>query len=128
MGRGTSGQYGSSESFTSSSPPLAEYESSSCSRRIVPSARDVQWTNVPDCVRYVPGVIAAVIDFLPDQLLEEHPSGGDPAVFGIGREAVAVAERAVMGDESTDPAARARREMSRIAAFEVNDCRHGRLP
>ena len=94
----------------------------------MPSAREVQWTSAPERVRYVPGVIAAVITFLPDQLLEVDAAGRDPTMVVIGREAIAVAERAVMHDRSADSATRARPEVCGAAALEVNDCRHDAPP
>jgi hypothetical protein len=88
----------------------------------------MQWTSVPDRVRYVPGVIGAVIDFLPDQLFEEYATCRDPAMVAVGSEAIAVTERAVMHDDAADSTARARREMSDAAAFEVDHRRHGPPP
>src|SRR5467141_3427380 len=88
----------------------------------------MQWTSVPDRVRYVPGVIAAVIDFLPDQLFEEHAARWDPPMVAVGRDSVAVTERAVMHDDAAGPTARSRREVRRVAALEVDDRRHRRLP
>jgi hypothetical protein len=56
----------------------------------------------------VPGVIAAVINVLPDELLEEHATGRDPAMVVVGSEAIAVTERAVMHDDPADTTARTR--------------------
>jgi hypothetical protein len=81
----------------------------------------VQWTSVPDRVRYVPGVITAVIDFLPDELFEEHATGRDPAMISVGCEAIAVTERPVMHHDAADPSARSRREMCDVAALEVDE-------
>src|SRR5256885_8852988 len=88
----------------------------------------MQWTSAPDRVRYVPGVIAAVIAPLPDQLLEEHATCGNPSMVTVGREAIAVAERAVMHDDTADPTTRTCREMSGAPALEVNDRRHDAPP
>jgi hypothetical protein len=71
----------------------------------------MQWTSVPDRVRYVPGVVGAIADFLPDELLEEYAAGRDPAMVAVGREAVAVAERPVMHDDPADAAPRPRCEV-----------------
>jgi len=46
----------------------------------------------------------------------------------VRREAIAVAERAVMQDRSADAATRARREVCSAAALEVNDSRHEAPP
>lgn len=94
----------------------------------MPSAREAQWTSAPDGVRHVPGVIAADLAVLPDQLLEEHTARGYPVVLPVGREAIAVAERAVMHDDPASATARARREVSGTPAFEVNDGRHDAPP
>jgi hypothetical protein len=79
-------------------------------------------------VRYVPGVIGAVIDFLPDQLFEEYATRRDPAMVAIGAEPIAVTERSVMHDDAAESTARARREMCGTAALEVDHRRHGPPP
>jgi hypothetical protein len=94
----------------------------------VPSASEVQWTGAPDRVRYVPRVIAAVIDSGPDELFEEDATRWDPPMLAIGRESVAVSERAVMHHDPANSTARTGREMCGIAAFKVNDRRHGVPP
>ena len=94
----------------------------------MPSASEVQWTSAPERVRYVPGVIAAVIDFLPDQLLEEDASRSDPPMLTVGRESIAIPERAVMDHDPANSTARRRREMCGAAALEVDDRRHGTPP
>jgi hypothetical protein len=76
----------------------------------------------------VPGVIAAVIDFLPDELVEEHAACRDPAMLAVGRETIAVSECAVVHHDPANSTARTRREVCAVAAFEVNDRRHGYLP
>src|SRR5690242_14530791 len=62
-----SGQFGSSESFTSSSPPRRPCAApSSGSMRIEPSASSREWTRIPVFVRYVPGSLTLVdISVLP---------------------------------------------------------------
>jgi hypothetical protein len=74
-------------------------------RSIRPSASEVQWTSAPDRVRYVPGVIAAVIEPLPDQLFEEDATCWDPPMFAFGCGSGAVSERAVMHDDPADATA-----------------------
>jgi len=49
-------------------------------------------------------------------------------MLAIGRESIAVAERAVVHHDPADSTARMRREMCDVAAFEVNDRRHGVPP
>src|SRR6266542_1122943 len=88
----------------------------------------MQWTRAPVRVRYVPGVIAAVIGSLPEQFLEEHAARRDPAMIGVGREAIAVPERPVMHDDPADATARALCEVAEVAAFEVNHRRHDAPP
>jgi hypothetical protein len=56
----------------------------------------------PDRVRDEPNVIA-LFDVVSDQLLEEHTACRDPAMVGVGSEAIAVPEGAVMHDDPTDP-------------------------
>ena len=94
----------------------------------MPSASEVQWTSAPDRVRYVPGVIAAVIDSLPDQLFEEDATRRDPPMLAVGRESIAVPERAVVHHDPANSTARTGREMSGTAALEVDDRRHGTPP
>jgi hypothetical protein len=88
----------------------------------------VQWTSVPDRVRYVPGVITAVIYFLPDQLFEEHATRWDPPMVAIWGESSAITEGAVMHDDAAGASARPRREVCGVAAFEVDDRKHGPPP
>jgi hypothetical protein len=79
-------------------------------------------------MRYVPGVIAAVIHFLPDQLFEEDATRRDPPMFAVGRETIAISKRAVMHHDPAKSTARTRREMCGTPAFEVDDRRHGTPP
>jgi hypothetical protein len=69
-----------------------------------------------------------VIDFLPDELLEEHAAGRDPAMVAVGREAIAVAEGPVMHDDPTDTTARTRGEMCWVTALKMNHRRRHDLP
>jgi hypothetical protein len=79
-------------------------------------------------VRDVPGVVAAVIDSVLDELFEGDATCRDPAMLAVGRESIAVPERAVVHHDLANSTARTSREMCGTAAREVDDGRHGAPP
>lgn len=106
---------------------------SSRSKRSEPSGSRRQWTSVPDVVRYVPGSrVAIVVVRLPVRIsndeLEWNASRWDPAMIGVVRRAIAVAERAVPHHDPAHAVARSRGKVRGIPTLEVNDRRHDAPP